>query len=119
MLSDYGRRERIWGPFPALRQVLETAPESTRHAVPTSVSEDVFERIRRLVVLANIAEEHKEALLEAARREPMRFGAQMADDLEHVGGELDYLRRAFDEEIDNMKALRHELFKVLDRRDRG
>ena len=118
MLSDYGSRERIWGPFPALRQVLETAPESTRHAVPTSVSEAVFERIERLVVLANIAEEHKEALLEAARREP-RFGTQMADELEHVGGELDSLRHAFDEEIDNMKALRHELFDVWDRRDRG
>ena len=49
----------------------------------------------------------------------MRFGKEMADELEHVGGELDYLRHAFDKEIDNMKALRHELFVVLDRRDRG
>ena len=62
MLSESGRRKRIWGSFPALRQVLETAPEPKRHAVPTSVCETVFEEINRLVTLANIAEEHKELI---------------------------------------------------------
>ena len=80
MLTEEALRERKWGAFPALRQVLEKAPPSGRRYDLTSVSDSVFGQLQRLVAIANQAEEQKEALLKAGRDTP-ELRTQMAEDL--------------------------------------
>ena len=108
MLTESASRERKWGSFPALRQVLEVTPSSTRHIGLTSVSDNVFEQLQRLVDIADRAEEHKEVLLQAVRERP-ELRAQMAEDLRQLQSGLDALRHAFDREIESLSSLCDEL----------
>jgi hypothetical protein len=111
MLTEAALRERKWGAFPALRQVLEKAPSSGRHYGLTSVSDNVFEQLQRLVGIANQAEEQKEALLKAVRETP-ELRTQMAEDLWRLHEHLDALRRAFDSEIVSVRALCEEVHRL-------
>lgn len=108
MLTESALRERKWGSFPALRQVLEGAPASDRHYGFTSVSDNVFEEQQRLVAIANQAEEHREALLDAVRQTP-ELRAQMLEDLWRLQERLDALRHAFEHEIKSVQALCEEV----------
>ena len=83
MLTEWALRERKWGSFPAMRQVLAVAPATDRHWGFTSVSDNVFAEQRRLVEIANQAEEHRGALLDAVHQTP-ELRAQMLEDLHHL-----------------------------------
>ena len=111
MLTHDAMRERRWGPFPALRQVLEKAPASDRHYGFTSVSDNVFEEQQRLVEIANQAEEQREALLDAVRATP-ELCTQMAEDLWRLAERLDSLRHVFDREIETTRALTEEVYRL-------
>lgn len=108
MLTEWALRERKWGSFPAMRQVLEGAPATDRHCGFTSVSDNVFAEQRRLVEIANQAEEHRGALLDAVHQTP-ELRAQMLEDLHHLQKRLDALRHAFAHEIKSVQALCEEV----------
>jgi len=111
MLTKDAARERKWGAFPALRQVLEGAPSSDRHYGFSSASDNVFEQIERLVSIAAQAEEQREALLDAVRASP-ELRDQMAKDLWELQGHLDALRRAFEPEIERVRSLCEEVYRL-------
>lgn len=111
MLTESALRKRKWGPFPALRQVLETAPPSTRHYGFTSVSDNVFDQLQRLVDIASRAEEQKDALLAAVRKRP-ELRSQMIDDLRRLRRELEAMCQTFNREIDSVTALCEQMHRL-------
>lgn len=55
MLTEEGYRERKWGPFPALRKVLETRRLPDSYFGWTSVSDNMFDQLQRTVEISLLA----------------------------------------------------------------
>jgi len=111
VLTESAIRERQWGSFPALRQVLEAKRPSVRHHGLASVSDNIFERLQRLVQVASLADEHREELFTAGRKS-REIGERMAQELWELRRELETLRHAFDREIDVLGKLCEEVHRA-------
>ena len=99
-------RERKWGPFPALRQVLEDKRLSGKHFGITSASDNLFDRLHRLIEITLLTRDYSEELLKTANND---FGEALQEDLTHLESDLKQARSFIDGEIENIKALRHSL----------
>ena len=107
-----------FGPFPALRQVLEakrplgTVRPSDRHYGWTSVDDNDFELIRRRVAVAELIEERKHELLQVVREKP-ELQRSVLKELDELGGELRGLRdQLFDRNIHFLEKLLEEVYRV-------
>lgn len=78
--------ERKWGRFPALRRILESKGLPASLCEQMSVSENVFDRIRRTLEIALSAFEAEPDIAKAAFATGPN---EMLDDLERVRRELD------------------------------
>lgn len=100
MLTEEGHRKRKWGPFPALRQVLEhTAPSNQSSSISTP-----FDELGWIIDIARRAQEQRKALLRSARETP-ELRIQMAEDLSKLGDRLAACQQILDEEIRGIKAV--------------
>jgi hypothetical protein len=85
MLTEEALRERKWGRFPALRKALEDKCIPNSYYGPTSVSDNVFGELNRLVEIAILAREHQSVvrdITQSVGREQMyRDLLQLRDDL--------------------------------------
>jgi hypothetical protein len=70
MLTEEAVRERMWGPFPTLRRILESKPVPDRYHGPTSVSDTVFSQIERLLTMAILLHENRREVLQALQSQP-------------------------------------------------
>src|SRR5208283_2454858 len=68
MLSHEAIRERTWGPFPALRKVLEDKQLSGEYFGWTSVSDNVFDRLERTLKIGILARDNGESVKEVANQ---------------------------------------------------
>ena len=67
MLTDKALAERMWGPFPALRIILESKRVPDRYFGPTSVSDNVFDKMERLLIMAILVRENRRDIVEALK----------------------------------------------------
>jgi hypothetical protein len=68
MLSDEGLRERRWGMFPTLRLALENRSLPDGYYGWTSISDNVFKRLPRVVEVGLLALESKDHIREVASK---------------------------------------------------
>jgi hypothetical protein len=79
----------MWGPFPALRRVLEPKRVPDRYYGPTLVSDTVFSQIERLLTMAILLHENRHEVLEVLKsKTPDRESSErlfmLRQDLEHL-----------------------------------
>jgi len=86
MLTEEAYRERKWGRFPALRQALEDKALSQEYLGWTSVSDNIFEALPRVLQIGMPARDSSESLCGAAHRAGWHA---MHRDLELLAGELE------------------------------
>lgn len=67
MLTREALVERKWKPYPALRIVLEDKSVDSRYYGPTSVSDNIFSQMSRLIEVAILIVEHNGDIKNAAR----------------------------------------------------
>ncbi len=95
-------RERKWGPFPALRRALEEKHLSEEYIGWTSVSDNIFEQLPRLLEIALLARDFKDGVGETARDTGWEA---MHRDLERLHGELDALSGYLRQTANDVRAL--------------
>jgi hypothetical protein len=95
--------ERKWGPFPALRKVLEHKQLPAKY-FPTSVSDNLLDSLGRLTEIALLASEFRDELMEATKDD---FYRAILEDLEHLGSALEWAKRFFNDQISTIKDMRH------------
>jgi hypothetical protein len=93
MLTEKARTERMCGPFPALRMILESKRVPDRYFGPTSVSDNVFNKIQRLLIMAVLVHENRSDVVEALKSEPPGDGSRLAQ--ANLKQDLETLHRAF------------------------
>jgi hypothetical protein len=110
MLTDEAVRERMWGPFPALRRILETKAVPDRYHGSTSVSDNVFSQIERLLTMAILLHENRGEVLETLKSQiasaESRERSQLRHDLERLHGVLCWGAIHFEAAINEIE---HEL----------
>jgi hypothetical protein len=91
-LTDSGLRERTWGPYPALRLALEHKDLPLDCYGWSSASDNVFERMPRILNIGLLAKEHRELIGETATKVGWeaihRELEALARELERFGGLL-------------------------------
>ena len=96
MLTEEAFSERMWGGFPALRKVLEDQRVADRFYGPTSVSDNLFNKMDRLLKLEILVSENASDILEAFKESKVgdqgRGGdpewRKILDDLAHLSEDL-------------------------------
>lgn len=112
MLSEDARRERKWGCFPALRQILEGKKPPEDYYGPTSVSDTRVEELHRLLEIACLAREYSNEFLGAAKTE-VGFGERVLTDLGELMSRLNCARRSLDDEIESSERLCREVYDAV------
>ena len=102
MLSPEGLRERRWGRFPALRKALEDKRIPDQHYGFTSVSDNMFDALQRLLETAVLAGEHQDDILAAAR---VVGPEQMFGDLQRLIQDLEAAAGSFRQQAERIRAL--------------
>ncbi len=86
MLTEEAIRERKWGPYPTLRQVLENKKLPSNFYGLTSVSDTMFDRIDRLIKIAILIDNYKANIKNAV---PTLGRDELSKDLYDVQSELE------------------------------
>ncbi|MBX6366214.1 MAG: hypothetical protein IRZ00_20400 [Gemmatimonadetes bacterium] len=110
MLTESALEERKWGPFPVLHKLLGSKRSSGRRYGFTSISDNVFEEIRRLSDIAELALENESDLLEAVRDDP-ELRERTAYELHHLRHRIVELTHAFDDDIRELERLWEEVHR--------
>lgn len=106
MLTEYGMQERMWGRFPALRKALHDKRVPNEYYGPTSVSENIFNGLERLLVNSILVLKHAELVNESARAVGPK---ELHDDLSHLCDELFYASSFFREQAEEVRSLSYKL----------
>ena len=106
MLLESAYRERKWGRFPALRKALEDRCVPDSYYGPTSVSDNIFDALHRLVEIAILANEHIRVVMETAQS----IGPEeMYRDLDRLRGDLEAACSFFKQHAEDVMALQSNL----------
>ena len=101
MISDDTLREREWHQFPALRQALENSQVPDQYYGWTSVSDNIFDQVSRLMTKAILVREYEGKIIEAAAsagKEQMREDLRLLESaFEQVSAQFDSARRTAQE----------------------
>ncbi len=106
MLSEWGRRERQWGRFPALRTVLENKPRIPNNSF-ISTDETFGEEVSRLLETAQLAQLYRTQI-----RECTALGAdlsQFREDLRQLQRQLEAASRHIKAAADEIGAIGYSL----------
>lgn len=112
MLSEDARRERKWGCFPALRQILEGKNLPAHYYGLTSVSDTRVEELHRLLEIACLSREYSNEFLSAAKTE-VGFGERVLTDLGELMSRLEGARHSLDYEIESSERLCREAYDAV------
>ena len=104
MLSNEALHERKWGRYPTLDRLLGHHSVPSHLYGPTSVSDNVFDRLTRLLEVAFTIKEHMESIRTVTDAEICR----LLDDLEHLEHELRVASRFLAEHADSIGRLHHD-----------
>ena len=103
MLTREALRERQWGRFPALRQALEERNVPDEYYGLTSVSDSMFDRVRRSAEIAVLLRAHQTVVVATARSTGREM---MCHDLTKLGDELRATADLFSKFADEVLAVR-------------
>ena len=103
MLTEEASRERRWGSYPALRKVLEDKRIPDHYYGPSSFSDNMFDKIGRLLEIGILAYEQKGAIREYAQSVGKE---QMYSDLHDLQSGLEYASAVFRELSEKVEKLR-------------
>ena len=87
MLTDEAYAQRKWGPFPGLRLALQDKRVPDHYYGPTSVSNNVFEHVRRLMEISILTEENEATICDVAGANDN--GRSIREDLRRLQGMLE------------------------------
>ena len=106
MLTEEASRERKWGQFTVLRKALEGKRVPDSYCGITSVSDNRFERLHRLVEIAILAREYESAVRETA---DALGPEEMYRDLNRLRTEIEAASSYFREQADHVTAMYSKL----------
>lgn len=113
MLSPKALEARMWGPFPTLSSILPDKRVPDHYYGPTSVSDNVFNRIERLLEVMAIVRENTPLIRAAIEAEAKQQERQRTDapsplikDLRNLENAFFWARSVFDEAIHDLHSLR-------------
>lgn len=109
MLTERAYRERKWGKYPTLRTILEDKALPSLYYGYTSVSDNGFARIPRLMEIASLALENQEELLNYADQESL---PKVLTDLNEIEFELRETARYFESLQQQICAIRGRLAEL-------
>ena len=109
MLTETAYNERKWGPFPALRKILEEKkikdPNLEYYGL-TSADDNIFDQTNRLIKMAILVEQNEENILNYARP---GLCEEFFADLDHLEENMQSLHRFIDEKTEIIKDLKDQL----------
>lgn len=94
MLTLEGIRERKWGPYPKLRQVLQDKEMPADFYGLTSVSDNRWDQIHRLIEIATLVDEYRADIKNAM---PTLGHDELCRDLHDIQHELEWASNYFRE----------------------
>src|SRR5207248_2275744 len=103
MVSEWGRRERQWGRFPALRTVLENKPRIPNNSF-ISTDETFGEEVSRLLETAQLAQLYRTQIKECADLSEDR--SQFLEDLRQLQRQLEAASRHIKRAANDIGAIR-------------
>ena len=112
MLTESAYRERKWGPFPALRQVLEDKRLPDHYFGPTSVSDNFLSLKDRIIEIALLSHEYSDKLF---KEENTDFRQALCQDLEKLWSGLNHIRSFIDDQMYNIETLNRKIIDSLNR----
>ena len=105
MLSEWGRRERQWGRFPALRTVLENKPRIPNNSF-ISTDETFGEEVSRLLETAQLAQLYRTQIKACA---DLADRSQFREDLWQLQRQLEAASRHIKAAADEIGAIGYSL----------
>ncbi|MBN2320367.1 MAG: hypothetical protein JXR49_14895 [Acidobacteria bacterium] len=111
MLIEKARRERKWGRFPILRDALEQKKIPDSYYGPTTVSDNVFNALERLIEITFLASENEDSIIETANSKGL---IDMDRDLKTLIKELNYATSFFTDNAKNIQAIRKRIWEILE-----
>ncbi len=106
MLTEEALRQRKWGPFPALRKAIESKRVPDSYYGPTSVSDNVFERMSRFLGIAILAHEYSNVVKQTADSVGVEA---MRRDLQKLEREIEAASSFLKQQAENVRALHSNL----------
>lgn len=98
----------MWGPFPTIRKVLEKRKVPGEYYGMTSVNDNEFEFMRRLMEIAILVNEHKTYLIEFTNADNVK---EVYEDLDRLGELLNRASSYFKYKVDSIYAISRDLTK--------
>jgi hypothetical protein len=105
-LTHQAYQERMWGPFPAIRKVLEKREVPGEYYGLTSIDDNEFEFMRRMTEIAILVNEHKTHLIAFTNADNVK---EVYEDLDRL---VELLKRAssyFNNKADSIYAISRDL----------
>ncbi|MCB1209194.1 MAG: hypothetical protein KDK97_07705 [Verrucomicrobiales bacterium] len=106
MLTDKALHERKWGRFPSLDRVLGQHPVPSHHYGFTSVSDNIFSQLTRLLEVAATVQEHADVVLAVT---DTKIAMRLPDDLDNLAHQLHDASRVFAMHADFVDRLRNDV----------
>ena len=107
-LTHHAYQERMWGPFPSLRKVLEKREVPGEYYGLTSADDNEFEFMRRLMEIAILVNEHKTHILEFTNADNMK---EVDEEPERLGELLRGASSYFYNKADSIYEISRDLTK--------
>ena len=107
MLTDQAHSQRKWGLYPTLRQALQDKHIPDHYYGPTSVSDNMFEQMRRLMEISILTEENEAAVCDVARSNDNRRA--LWDDLHRLEDMLEGAAKYFTDRAQRIRNLRSKV----------
>jgi len=102
MLTIRAMEEMKWADFPVLRKALENKEIPDSYYGLTSISDNMFEALGRLVEIAVLAREHRDSILEVAESQGKY---EMYRDLQSLIGQLEGASSFFREQAREVQTI--------------
>ena len=101
-------QERKWGEFPELRKALQASPVPASYYGDSSVSDNIFSKLKRLAEVAVIVKEYQTAVAESATPQNLR---QLTVDLHRLEQALEFGARFYKDHAHFCAHLADELIR--------
>lgn len=89
MLTEKSESDKKWGWLPALRSILESRRVPDHYLGSSSVLDNVFDRMHRLMEIEILVHEHRADIIEMLGSDARR---QIVEDLQRLRGALRYAK---------------------------
>jgi hypothetical protein len=103
MLTEKAQSDRKWGWLPALRLILESKRVPERYFGASSASDNIFDRLRRLIEIDILVQENRTQIIE-------KLGSESRD---QIMWDLHRLREAFRDAKNELQASEERVGNIM------